>query len=230
MDASRGTARTGRSPGRRQEILAATRALFDESGSRDAQIEDIARAVGINRAIIYRHFSSKEELFAEVVVTYLGEVSAAFAAADRPDASPALRLEALSDALIDFGLTHPAFVDCALALVRRPGRQLMDEVGEPTLVRLGEAMVSCLEHGVSALEAGNADGTFDVPDPVLLANLYYTQALGMVSLSALQWSVRSSGSGPAVDVVVDEKAAAEIKRYARRSVVGQAMREPRFAP
>jgi AcrR family transcriptional regulator len=31
---------------------------------RDAQIEDIAQAVGINRAIVYRHFTGKEELFA----------------------------------------------------------------------------------------------------------------------------------------------------------------------
>ncbi len=44
---------------RSREIVAATRALFDERGVREAQIEDIARAVGINRAIIYRHFSSK---------------------------------------------------------------------------------------------------------------------------------------------------------------------------
>ena len=37
---------------RKREILDATRTLFDERGVRDAQIEDIARAVGINRAII----------------------------------------------------------------------------------------------------------------------------------------------------------------------------------
>src|SRR5258705_117470 len=42
---------------REAEILAATRALFDERGVRDAQIDDVARAVGINRAIIYRHAS-----------------------------------------------------------------------------------------------------------------------------------------------------------------------------
>jgi len=224
MDTSAVRARTTRGPGRREEILTATRELFDESGSRDAQIEDIARAVGINRAIIYRHFSSKEELFAEVVVTYLGELSDAFNRSQDTAQTPTSRLEALSDAMIDFGLAHPAFVDCALALVRRPGHQLMDEVGEPTLLRLGEAMLLCLEPAVAALESGNADGTFDVPDPVLLSNLYYTQALGMVSLAALQWSVRSTGSGPAVDRVVNERSAAEIKRYARRSVIGQARR------
>ena len=56
---------------REKEIIAATRALFDEKGIREAQIEDIAAAVGINRAIVYRHFSGKEELFALTLVLSL---------------------------------------------------------------------------------------------------------------------------------------------------------------
>ncbi len=59
---------------REREILTATRQLFDETGVRDAQIEDIANAVGVNRAIIYRHFSGKEELFALTLVSYLDEL------------------------------------------------------------------------------------------------------------------------------------------------------------
>ena len=65
---------TERRAARSREIVAATRALFDERGVREAQIEDIARAVGINRAIIYRHFSSKEELFAVTLLGYLAEL------------------------------------------------------------------------------------------------------------------------------------------------------------
>ena len=48
----RRTAAAARRRQREQEILSATRRLFDERGVRDAQIEDIARAVGVNRAII----------------------------------------------------------------------------------------------------------------------------------------------------------------------------------
>ena len=219
MDVGTRTPPTGRNPGRRQEILDATRSLFDESGARDTQIEDIARAVGINRAIIYRHFSSKDELFAESVVTYLGELRSELVAAVAVSDDPVRQLDGLTDAMILFGLTHPAFVDCALALVRQPGAQLIESVGTPTLVRLGEAMWSCLTSVVATLEAGVAQGVFDVEDPVLLANLYYTQALGMTSLAALQWSVHSTTAGdPAVaDVQVDL-----IRHYARLSAQGQA--------
>src|SRR3954449_1580707 len=89
---------------REQEILQATRRLFDENGVRDAQIEDIARSVGINRAIVYRHFSGKEELFALTLVTYLDELHEALEAADRPTAGPAHRLELLVGAFVDYGL------------------------------------------------------------------------------------------------------------------------------
>ena len=64
----RRTAAAARRRAREQEIIAATRALFDQRGVRDAQIEDIAQAVGINRAIVYRHFTGKEELFALTLV------------------------------------------------------------------------------------------------------------------------------------------------------------------
>ena len=73
---------------RETEIISATRRLFDERGVRDAQIEDIANAVGINRAIIYRHFTGKEELFALTLVGYLEELEARLASADVPRAAP----------------------------------------------------------------------------------------------------------------------------------------------
>ena len=82
----RRTAAAARRRAREAEILAATRALFDERGVRDAQIEDIANAVGINRAIVYRHFTGKEELFALTLVGYLDELRDALAeAADAHD-------------------------------------------------------------------------------------------------------------------------------------------------
>ena len=79
----RRTAAAARRRAREKDIIAATRGLFDQRGVRDAQIEDIAKAVGINRAIVYRHFTGKEELFALTLVGYLDELRADLAAADR---------------------------------------------------------------------------------------------------------------------------------------------------
>src|SRR4051812_46933998 len=93
---------------REKEIIAATRALFDEKGVREAQIEDIATAVGINRAIVYRHFSGKEELFALTLVSYLDELHEALETTDAPGAPASHRLELLVGAFVDYGLAHPA--------------------------------------------------------------------------------------------------------------------------
>src|SRR6188472_3358932 len=77
---------------REARIIAATRELFDARGVRDAQIEDVARAVGINRAIIYRHFTGKEELFALTEVDYLIDLEQRLVQADDASAPAHERL------------------------------------------------------------------------------------------------------------------------------------------
>lgn len=59
-------ARTGRRPGRqptRDRILAAARAAFAEAGLDGATIRQIARGAGVDPALVYHYFGSKEALF-----------------------------------------------------------------------------------------------------------------------------------------------------------------------
>jgi len=180
---------------READIIAATRALFDERGVRDAQIEDIAKAVGINRAIVYRHFTGKEELFALVLVGYLDELGAALSlAAEQHDAATD-RLAGIVGAFVDYGVAHPAFIDCAHALMRRQGAELLDEISESALYRLGRAITSCVGVLVAALERGVASGDFQVKDPVLLANTLYASGLGSLQLARLGILVAETSPG-----------------------------------
>lgn len=193
---------TERRAARSREIVAATRALFDERGVREAQIEDIARAVGINRAIIYRHFSSKEELFAVTLLGYLAELDEALRPADDTALDASARLEAATRAFFAYGLEHPAFVDCAQTLLRRRGVELMEEVSDEVMMQLGTGMSACLGHVVDILKAGTTSGELAVPDPHLLANILYTQGLGALNLAHLQIAVRRHISGlPVIDPV-----------------------------
>jgi AcrR family transcriptional regulator len=180
---------------REREIIAATRALFDEKGVREAQIEDIAHAVGINRAIVYRHFSGKEELFALTLVSYLDELHEALGAADEPDTAAPARLEKLVGAFVDYGLAHPAFIDCAQALMRRSGPELIDEISESALFRLGRGISGCLAILVAALRAGVEAGDFRVEDPNLLANTLYASGLGALQLARVGILVTESAPG-----------------------------------
>lgn len=180
---------------REKEILDATRALFDERGVRDAQIEDIARAVGINRAIIYRHFSGKEELFALTLVGYLDELDTRLAAADDPAAGPRTRLRLLTEAFIDFGIEYPAFVDCAQTLMRRPGPELLEEISEGAVYRLGRGIATSLARVAQVLEAGIADGSFPDQDVHLLANTLYATGLGGMQLARVGMLVKEAAPG-----------------------------------
>lgn len=186
---------------RTQEIISATRALFDERGMRDAQIEDVARAVGINRAIVYRHFSGKEELFALTLVTYLDELLAAAEAADDPTLSPTERLRRLMGAFADYGIDHPAFVDCAKALMRRTGPELLDEISEDAALRLGRAMARPLGLLAAVLAAGNENGEFHLASPATVANLLYATGLGTLQLARVGLLLEHSPGNPTVRAI-----------------------------
>ena len=180
---------------REREILDATRALFDERGVRDAQIEDIARAVGINRAIIYRHFSGKEELFALTLVGYLEELDGRLARVDDDTADPVTRLGAITATFMDYGIEFPAFVDCAQTLMRRPGPELLEEVSEGAVYRLGRGIATCLSRVAAVLEAGVGTGAFRVPDVHLLANTLYATGLGAMQLARVGMLVKEAAPG-----------------------------------
>lgn len=51
------------SPVRRQQILEVATRLFAESGYRGTTTREISLAVGINEALLFRHFPNKEELY-----------------------------------------------------------------------------------------------------------------------------------------------------------------------
>ena len=81
-------------------------------------------------------------------------------------------------AFADYALAHPAFVDCAQALMRRPGSELLDEVSERALLKLGGGMAACLRSLAGVIKDGDAAGDFKVKDATLLANTLYASALG----------------------------------------------------
>ncbi|HEU4658398.1 MAG TPA: TetR/AcrR family transcriptional regulator [Capillimicrobium sp.] len=178
---------------REREIVEATRALFDERGLQDAPVEEIARAVGINKALIYRHFASKEELFVLTATSYLEELSAALRAVDRSD-EPRARLVACSDAFVRYCLDHPAFLDCSISLLRRPSEELVEIVSEGVLLRLTLSMAECLAVIEEILRDGHERGDFSVDDPAFTANLLWARALGALHLARFGVGV-SRGEG-----------------------------------
>ena len=195
---------------RETQILQATRELFDERGVRDVNIDDIAKLVGTNRAILYRHFSGKEELFALTLVGYLDELRERLESVSEGIDDPQERLGVLVGEFVDYGLDYPAFVDCAQALMRRPGPELLDEISESALFRLGRSISGCLGALRSTLDDGVAAGTFHVGDTDLLANHMYATGLGALQLARVGMLIKELAPGvPAIAPVSPD----QVKRY-----------------
>jgi AcrR family transcriptional regulator len=180
---------------RELELVRATRALFDERGMQDAPIEEIARAVGIARGLIYRHFASKEELYVLTVTEYLSELEDLLAGASSAELDAVAQLEAWAQAYVGFCLRYPAFLDCALSLMRRPARELREALSDSVWRRLGQGIAACVVHVSEILRDGARDGTFSVEDPDYMANVLWTQILGATHLARIRVGVRQVAPG-----------------------------------
>lgn len=205
---------------RERDIVDATRALFDERGVQDAPIEEIARAVGINKALIYRHFSSKDELFVLTVTRYLDELAEMFGGID-PALEPEARLRAACERYTDFCLAYPAFLDCALSLMREPAAELRERLSEGVWLQLGRAMASCLGPLSAILADGAVAGVFAVEDPDFTANQLYTASLGVMHLARIGVGVRIGAGGLPEAFAIDP---GEVRRAAVSAALAQVRR------
>ena len=175
--------------------MAATRALFDERGLQDAPIEEIARSVGIARGLVYRVFSSKEELFVLTITDYLDELAGVLARAVGTGGEPLPRLTRLSEAYAGFCQRYPAFLDCSLSVMHRPAGELQEMVSESVWLRLGDGMAACLGQVAAVLREGCASGVFAVEDVDYTANVLWTQTLGTMHLARIRVGVRRGEDG-----------------------------------
>jgi len=174
---------------RERDLVAATRRLFDERGMQNAPIEEIARSVGIARGLIYRQFSSKEELFVLTVTDYLAELSGLIRAATTGSDEPGKQLELVTEAYARFCLRYPAFLDCSLSLMRRPAMELREQVSESVWLRLGQGMASCIEPLTQILRDLEAE------DPEYTSNVLWTQTLGTMHLARSRVGLRQLAPG-----------------------------------
>jgi TetR/AcrR family transcriptional regulator len=59
---------------RRSQLLGIAKRLFSESGFENTTTKAIAAAAGVTEAIIFRHFASKEELYAKILDRHADEI------------------------------------------------------------------------------------------------------------------------------------------------------------
>lgn len=149
-------------PTTRCRILATANTFFHEIGYQKTTVADIARALKMSPANVYRFFDSKKAINEAVLERLIGEVEALVAGiADRAGLTPTERLVTAIESL------HSHSMD---RYERYP------RIHEMVEAAMGESWEVCRHHvaGVTAvferiIREGVGSGEFDTPDPALAA-------------------------------------------------------------
>jgi AcrR family transcriptional regulator len=139
---------------RRVAILESALAVFAQRGYHASSIDDIAREGGVSKALIYEHFASKQDLYAELLEQHAGHLFSALAEAiSEAGSSASARLAVGFDAFYGFVEEH-----------RVAWRMLFREATDPEAVAVLDritAEVTSFVAGVIAEDPGSRRGGDD---------------------------------------------------------------------
>jgi AcrR family transcriptional regulator len=128
---------------RRAAILESALAVFADRGYHASSIDDIAREGGVSKALIYDHFASKQQLYAELLAEHAGELFERLAAAmDEAGSTGAARLAVGLDAFYRFVEER-----------RVAWRMLFREASDPEMVSVLQRIVARVTGVVATLIA-----------------------------------------------------------------------------
>jgi AcrR family transcriptional regulator len=91
---------------RRLQIVMTAKTLFAERGYRATTMDDIALAAGVTKPLVYQHFSSKRDLYQELVDSVAQELLDAIHEAMRDASGPRQLVEFGFAAYFELAVTH----------------------------------------------------------------------------------------------------------------------------
>lgn len=95
---------------RRRELLAAAARLMAERGFAGVRLEDIGAAVGVSGPAMYRHFSGKDAVLAEMLITISQRLHAGGEAVVAGSTDDIDALDRLIEFHVDFATTEPELI------------------------------------------------------------------------------------------------------------------------
>jgi len=141
---------------RREDILAGAASAFREKGFHGATLNDIALKSGCDRATVYYYFSSKLEIFREMVLDHIVEnISHAEALVKRSDLSPG---EKLREAIIQLMTSYEAHYPDLFIYIQQDMSQVDTEESEWSEAikdlsrRYDRAITKVIQDGIDAGE------------------------------------------------------------------------------
>ncbi|MHB8658644.1 MAG: TetR/AcrR family transcriptional regulator [Solirubrobacteraceae bacterium] len=144
----------------RDRLLRSARELIEDGGYGAATVAAIAERAGVAAGTLYRHFSSKEELFVEVFRSVCDREVAAMAAAAARAGKDAARLDRLVVVLATFARRALGAPRLAWALLAEPVDPLVDAERLAYRERYREMAAGELREAIAAGELPQQDVNF----------------------------------------------------------------------
>ena len=166
----------------RSAILAAAEHIFADGGLEGARMDAIAAEAGVNKALLYYYFRSKEELYAAILESHLREFrrrALAILTADRPARSTLLHYMSLHFDFLSQRPYFPRLIHRLMTTAEQPARRLFQEYSAP----LYRKLVEVVERGVRAGELRPVDSHHTVYSLVALTVFYFSAAPIVKSVS-----------------------------------------------
>ncbi len=158
---------------RREQLLQAAARVFARKGLADTKIVDIAAAADVSHGLAYRHFSSKEEVFAELVERSSNGVTRIAEAALEQPGTPWDKLLWITEQTLSGMRRRPEYT--LVVLHALTNEAVPAEVRQMAL-RQSEVMTLVI---MRLIREGQATGQVISGDPVQLAWFYESCILGL---------------------------------------------------
>ena len=156
----------------REALFTAAADLFSRRGFDGVTVDDIAKAAGVNRAMLYYHFTDKLALYRDIVCRMLDEAGARVLAVVDEPLSPPEKLERFITGFIALADSHPYFPPLMLREIAEGALHFDGEI----LARMRRVFLAFTQ----VLTEGQQAGAFRPVNPVLA----YMSVLGPVLLNA----------------------------------------------
>ena len=170
----------------RQRVFDAAAAEFARCGYAGANVDRIARAARLNKAMIYYHFKSKAALYREILRDMFGAVRAAVADVEASGASPDDKIRRYVEAIAAAAEARPHFPPIWMREIAEGG----EHVDAATLGYVRDVLAAL----VRIIEDGKRAGRFVPMNPMVVQAGIIAPLMFFLATAPLRRKLQRSGA------------------------------------
>ncbi len=159
----------------RMAILQAAERIFAEAGYGGARTDAIAAQAGVNKALLYYYFKSKDDLYRAILEDHLKEFHRVVMGVLSAEGSPRSTLLKYVSTHFDFISARPYYPRLVQRLIMTGGKPL-ESLAREYVVPLHQKLVSVIDRGVRDGEFRRVDSQHTVLSVAALIVFYFSSA------------------------------------------------------